>query len=62
MAIGRRSARHGHRWWEIDNTYFTIRLLARLGLASDVVTPNAHLEGRPAGSRLKTRGSNGVPE
>ena len=34
-----RSARHGHRWWEIDNTYLTIRFLAWLGLASDVVTP-----------------------
>jgi len=31
-----RSARHGHRWWEIDNTYLTIRFLAWLGLASDV--------------------------
>ena len=34
-----RSARHGHRWWEIDTTYLTIRLLAMLGLAWDVVTP-----------------------
>jgi len=34
-----RSARHGHRWWEIDNTYLTIRFLMWLGLASDVVTP-----------------------
>ena len=34
-----RSARHGHRWWEMDNTYLTIRFLAWLGLASDVVTP-----------------------
>ena len=23
-----RSARHGHRWWEIDNTWLTIRFLA----------------------------------
>jgi len=35
-----RSARHGHRWWEIDNTYLTIRFLAWLGLASDVVALN----------------------
>jgi fatty-acid desaturase len=34
-----RSARHGHRWWEIDNTYLTIRFLAWLSLATDVVTP-----------------------
>lgn len=55
-----RSARHGHRWWEIDNTWLTIRVLAWLGLASDVVPPNAHLAARP-GSRLTTRGSTGVP-
>ncbi|MEH2473597.1 fatty-acid desaturase [Nitrobacteraceae bacterium AZCC 2161] len=34
-----RSARHGHRWWEFDTTYLTIRLLEKLGLASDIVTP-----------------------
>jgi stearoyl-CoA desaturase (delta-9 desaturase) len=56
-----RSARHGHRWWEIDNTWLTIRLLAWLGLATDVVTPNAQLAGRPIGSRLTTRGTTGVP-
>ena len=37
-----RSARHGHRWWEIDNTYLTIRVLEWLGLASEVVQPRAH--------------------
>ena len=46
-----RSARHGHRWWEIDNTWLTIRLLAWLGLATDVVTPNAQLAGRPIGKQ-----------
>jgi stearoyl-CoA desaturase (delta-9 desaturase) len=34
-----RSARHGHRWWEFDTTYLTIRLLERLGLVSDIVQP-----------------------
>ena len=56
-----RSARHGHRWWEIDNTWLTIRVLARIGLATDVVAPSAHLAGRPKGSRLTTRGTTGVP-
>src|ERR1700730_11433002 len=56
-----RSARHGHRWWEMDNTWLTIRFLAWVGLATDVVPPSAHLKGRPANSRLVTRGSNGVP-
>jgi len=32
-----RMARHGHRWWEIDITFATIRLLQRLGLAWNVV-------------------------
>jgi stearoyl-CoA desaturase (delta-9 desaturase) len=38
-----RSARHGHRWWEIDLTWLTIRLLAALGLAREVVTPSPHI-------------------
>jgi fatty-acid desaturase len=33
------SAAHGHRWWEIDFTFWTIRLLEKLGLASDVIRP-----------------------
>jgi len=35
-----RSARYGHMWWEIDVTWLTIRLLAALGLARNVVTPS----------------------
>jgi stearoyl-CoA desaturase (delta-9 desaturase) len=34
-----RSARHGHRWWEIDVTYLTLRLLERLGVVWDLVGP-----------------------
>jgi fatty-acid desaturase len=34
-----RSARHGHRWWELDVVYLTIRLMQSLGLAHHVVTP-----------------------
>ncbi len=34
-----RSARHGHRTWEIDVTWMTIGLLESLGLATDVVRP-----------------------
>jgi len=30
------SAAHGHRWWEIDITYLTIRALERCGLAWDI--------------------------
>ena len=32
-----RMAKHGHRWWEIDITFATIRLLQRLGLVWNVV-------------------------
>ena len=31
------SARHGHRWWEIDTTYMVIALMERTGLAWNVV-------------------------
>lgn len=34
-----RSASHGHRWWELDPSYWLIRLLGLLGLAWDVVPP-----------------------
>jgi len=34
-----RSAAHGHRWWELDVTFLTIRLFEKLGLTSDVVLP-----------------------
>lgn len=52
-----RMARHGHRWWEIDLTFLTIRLLERLGLAWGVVdgqhvkgNSNNHRRSRPGGS------------
>lgn len=41
-----RSAAHGHRWWEIDVTYWTICLLQALGLARDVVRPSMRLAGK----------------
>lgn len=34
-----RSAAHGHRWWELDVSYMTIRALELVGLASNVVKP-----------------------
>lgn len=33
------AAKHGHRWWELDVTYLTIRLLAHAGLASRIILP-----------------------
>jgi stearoyl-CoA desaturase (delta-9 desaturase) len=35
-----RSARHGHRWWEVDVTWWSLRLFERIGLVRDLVHPN----------------------
>jgi fatty-acid desaturase len=34
------SAKHGHKWWEIDLTHFYIRSFEFLGLAKDVKRPS----------------------
>ena len=34
-----RAAAHGHKWWEFDVTWITIRTLEKLGLVKDVVRP-----------------------
>jgi len=33
------SARQGFRWWEIDLTYYSLRILARLGIVWGVREP-----------------------
>jgi stearoyl-CoA desaturase (delta-9 desaturase) len=35
-----RSARHGHRWWEIDVTYMSLRFCEMIGLISNLARPN----------------------
>jgi fatty-acid desaturase len=35
-----RAASHGHQWWELDVTFLTIRMLAMLGIAWDLVLPD----------------------
>jgi fatty-acid desaturase len=37
------SARHGHHWWEVDFTWWMIRILMRLGLATEVSLPSPNL-------------------
>jgi stearoyl-CoA desaturase (delta-9 desaturase) len=37
------SARHGLRWWELDATYFTIRLLKFFRLAEEIKLPPERL-------------------
>jgi fatty-acid desaturase len=56
-----RSAKHGHRWWELDVTYLTIRLLGTVGLASDILTPNPHLATMQGGGCLMTRERPAIP-
>ncbi|KAL9244685.1 hypothetical protein vseg_018437 [Gypsophila vaccaria] len=39
------SARHGLEWWQVDLTWYIIKLLEAIGLAKDVKLPNqAHLQ------------------
>ncbi len=33
------SARHGMKWWEVDTTYWTIRLMQLVGMATKVKEP-----------------------
>jgi fatty-acid desaturase len=35
-----RSARHGHKWWELDLSWLTIRLMMAVGLAKNVALPS----------------------
>ena len=38
-----RSAKHGHKWWEFDVTWLTIKFLKAAGLAKEVVMPSHRL-------------------
>src|SRR5207253_10173186 len=40
------SARHGLRWWQIDVSYYVIRLLTFLGLAGHVKLPSRQAQAR----------------
>lgn len=41
------SARHGLRWWQLDLSYWIIRILAWLGLAWDVRVPSKQAQEQP---------------
>ena len=56
-----RSAKHGHRWWEFDVTYLTIRALALCGLVRDVVLPNPRIAEAGPDGRTATRNYDIVP-
>lgn len=36
------SARQGFKWWEIDITYYILKLLSKVGVVSDLKVPPAH--------------------
>jgi stearoyl-CoA desaturase (delta-9 desaturase) len=42
------SARQGFRWWQIDVTYYALRLLALTGLIWDLREPPRHVVDAPA--------------
>ena len=46
------SASNQHRWWEIDVTYYQIKLLEKLGLASKVIPPR-HLRRKASERRME---------
>jgi len=50
-----RAARHGRRWWELDDTYLVICFLAMVGLARNVIMPSAPLTATGANEHLATR-------
>lgn len=35
-----RSAQHGHKWWEVDITYISLKVFEKLGLVKNIVGPN----------------------
>ncbi|QDV24065.1 acyl-CoA desaturase [Aureliella helgolandensis] len=47
-----------HRWWELDISYYEIKLLEMVGLASDVIPPRQMRHGhRPTSKATDKRGS-----
>ena len=50
-----RACSQGHRWWEIDISYYEIRILEALGLACDVAVPR-HLRRPPRAARAAVAG------
>ena len=48
-----RAARHGHKWWELDSSWITIRLLMALGLATNVVRTSPEFAASPASPAIR---------
>jgi stearoyl-CoA desaturase (delta-9 desaturase) len=52
-----RMAKHGHKWWEVDVTYWAIVAMERLGLAWNVV--HHPPGGRRTGAAIAVQGADG---
>jgi stearoyl-CoA desaturase (delta-9 desaturase) len=52
------SARQGFRWWQIDTTYYGLRVLAALGIVRGLREPPARIlaEARPSGHAASEKG------
>lgn len=46
-----RSVKNGHRWWELDVSYLTVKTLSFVGLTWNLVTPRRRQEAGPAEER-----------
>jgi stearoyl-CoA desaturase (delta-9 desaturase) len=42
------SARHGLKWYEIDVNWYSIWILGRIGLASDIYRAKLHAHAHPS--------------
>jgi stearoyl-CoA desaturase (delta-9 desaturase) len=50
-----RMAKHGHRWWEVDVTYWAILAMEKLGIAWNVVHHPTGAGRRAAGQHSHAR-------
>jgi len=55
-----RCAAHGQRWWELDVSYLTIRMLAVVGLASSVVKPKRRKHAGQSDQPVSVAGADAV--
>lgn len=58
-----RSVKNGHRWWELDVSYLTVRVLASVGLTWDLVTPRRRQrDGSEPRPEMASAGTTGAAE
>jgi stearoyl-CoA desaturase (delta-9 desaturase) len=50
-----RCVKNGHRWWELDVTYLTVRMLQTVGLAWHLVLPRRRQASEPVAAPIERR-------